>query len=181
MSQRNRGCRRAVRCASGCGWAVVASPLGGRMRERATGMIGAAGSIRGGRNRVFEVHRPVIFGGVLIPPCRREARHGDPRAIFGSAPPRSNAGWPEQRAEARFGWCRRLLRSDAGRHRSRPGPPPVRAGRTERANCGVAQSRPNPRGGSMLSSSPRSSMQIASSLCASTDSVRLSGRLSSQA
>ena len=45
----------------------------------------------------------------------------------------------------------------------------------------LPQSRPYPRGGSMLSSSARSSPQIASSFCASADSWRASGRLSSHA
>ena len=45
----------------------------------------------------------------------------------------------------------------------------------------LPQSRPYPRGGSMLSSAARSSPQIASRLCASADSWRASGRLSSHA
>ena len=45
----------------------------------------------------------------------------------------------------------------------------------------LPQSRPYPRGGSTLSNSARSSSQIASSLCASADSWRASGRLSSHA
>ena len=48
--------------------------------------------------------------------------------------------------------------------------------------CGLQsppQSRPNPRGGSTLSSSARSSPHIASSRCASADSWRLSGKCSS--
>ena len=49
------------------------------------------------------------------------------------------------------------------------------------ACCGLLQSRPNPRGGSTLSSSVRSSAHISSSLRAVADSVRLSGRLSSHA
>ena len=50
--------------------------------------------------------------------------------------------------------------------------------------CGLRsppQSRPNPRGGSTLSSSARSSPHIASSRCASADSWRLSGKWSSHA
>ncbi len=50
--------------------------------------------------------------------------------------------------------------------------------------CGslaFAQSRPNPRGSSMLSSSASSSSQIASSFWAIVDSWRLSGRWSSHA
>ena len=45
----------------------------------------------------------------------------------------------------------------------------------------LPQSRPYPRGGSTLSSAARSSPQIASSFCASADSWRASGRLSSHA
>ena len=45
----------------------------------------------------------------------------------------------------------------------------------------LPQSRPYPRGGSTLSSAARSSPQIASSFCASADSWRGSGRLSSHA
>ena len=45
----------------------------------------------------------------------------------------------------------------------------------------LPQSRPNPRGGSTLSSAERSSVHISSSLCAVADSPRLSGRLSSHA
>ena len=50
---------------------------------------------------------------------------------------------------------------------------------SQRVGSRLLQSRPNPRGGSTLSSSPRSSAQIASSLSASAVSWSASGRLSS--
>ena len=53
----------------------------------------------------------------------------------------------------------------------------VRAWRTERECCGFPQSRPNPRGGSTLSSSARSRVHISSSLCASTDSPETVGQV----
>ena len=58
-------------------------------------------------------------------------------------------------------------------------PPPRRVKPSQRVGSRLLQSRPNPRGGSTLSSSPRSSAQIASSLSASAVSWSASGRLSS--
>ena len=82
---------------------------------------------------------------------------------------------PGLNSALRAGWLALLV---ANREKSRPAcsGPGVGAG-AGLANgagelAGFAQSRPNPRGGSMFSSAPRSSMQIASSLCARTDSAR---------
>ena len=79
------------------------------------------------------------------------------RLRAGSRPARSDRGVP--------GWHR------DGRRAAR-----IRLDEPERARCGFSQSRPNPRGGSTLSSLARSSAQLAASFCASTDSPRLSGR-----
>ena len=162
---------------------------GGRMR-RSTESPGLPSSDELIWQHGFETRRHLIFGGTQIPPCSWEADHGDPRAILDGHPPRQRRLGLNLRSagllwgSAAYVWARRA--AAAWRFRFAP---PRRSGIPDQGltvssdvgGCGFPQSRPNPRGGSTLSSSPRSSPQIASSLWASADSCRLAGRLSSHA
>ena len=139
---------------------------------------------RNDREPGVEVRRQVIFGGV----SRYHLAAAKPAtAILGRfleaiRRERRRLGLNKRSEDPLAGHWRLLVATVRSRARPVAGPGAATgAGWTSGTGelAGVPQSRPNPRGGSMLSSSARSSMQIASSLCASTDSVRLSGRLSS--
>jgi len=182
MSQRDPGWRRPVGCASGCGWVVAARAVGGRM-GRARRCNRAAWSNAGDPETALRSTDGMIFRGypdTTLPP-RSPSRRSSDDFLEAIRRERRRLGL---NSALRTRWLAlALARSDREKSRSsRSGPGAATGpGWTNGAGelAGVRQSRPNPRGGSTLSSSSRSSAQIASSLAASALSWSVSGRLSS--
>ena len=157
-----------------CGHGTASgAPLGIDPPRRREGSLAGRFSAAGGMTAVPGVETERVsdgFGvqqwvsGDHLVACRRLA---GPLRAPGAVAARCRPGWRCTRRERRAAW-----KLTHPRRRVEP---------SQRVDSRLPQSRPYPRGGSTLSSSPRSSAQIASSLSPSAVSRSASGRLSSHA